>query len=613
METYLGASYANNINQMATAALLDVLEGPAKTAFVEKLLGTVPPTFKDKINASATVFKGFLHEFIYSRSTKKFDFITTLYLVSSEYPNVRQAFAEIMKAVPFKPPYFKFVRAIFKIAEYRNDGQIFGTLAYRFEKQNPFFNRPSHSGGVWAAGGWVADVEKELKKANTKLAYSQRTQSYMNRRIWRWMNKLTAEQDENFVKIATGLLLSYSQEDYTRPQKDVRWKYNKQTRRYDKSTVHFDAFADSQLLNYILYANSSRYEYMKDRKKWKCINGFMPGMEAPKEREEACPKLWDKVPRAFVHLLVESEVDKVQEFALRAFQNHAEYKPLTTKIDANLIARFLEKSFRPTAIWGLDLAKKKYDPNNPNRKLTLSMVGSSLEEARTLGKQWIQNNYDFFFSNTDFILTMLMHKQEDIRKWIKEDLSKIISKLTTPQKQVLAGRIISHLLAYKAKKENNPIAREYADILTAYFPDLMKRIGLSVIRDLMKHKLEENQKFAGELILGHETRAEDLPVDLFEAFIRSQRPHHRAIGIELFGRFPDATLLGRQEELLKFATSALADVRGAVRPVILRLAKEHESFGLDCVNRFVPILLRKEKYEGLHTDMYGLLTSELNT
>lgn len=612
LDQYLNGAYPDNIKNISKAILLQVLKGSDKEKFVKSILSKIPPVFKARLDeGNPDSFKAILNEYIHVKKTKKFDFLIDIYLLINEFPQIRSVVNESLKTIPFKPPFFKYVRSIFKLSEFKGDGQIYGMLAYRFEKENFMFHKSRYSAGVWAAGGWIADVEKELKKDNPKIAYSSKTKAYMNRRIWKWLNKLTDEQDLDYVKIAAGLLLSYDEKDYSKPTKDVRWNYNSKTRRYDKKTVNYDSFSDKLFLNYILYANSSRYEYIKDRKRWKCAGTYRPGMPTPKEREEACPELWDKMPRAYIHLLAESNIAKIHEFALRAFQQHKEYLPLKNKINTDLIIRFIEKKYNPTALWALELAKEKYDPKNPNRPLSLAMLSSQLKKARELAKEWIKENYDFYFSNTDFIVSMMLHKHVEIRKWAKKDMPTISKKLTTAQKQVLTGRIISYLLGLKNKKHDNPTVKYHTETLITNFSPLLKSLGFNIIKDLVKHPLEENQKFAGHLILNHETPAENIPADLFNLFLHSQKPELRTIGIQLFGQFSDNTLLGKQDDLVKYATSRLEDIRQAVKPVIKRLATKHASFAEDCVNKFVPVLLRKETYEGVHQDTFDLLTNEL--
>ncbi len=609
---YRNGNSPEQIKRISTAVLLDISSGSEKNKLVDSILLQLPTALREKIqDNNFPVFKNILNEFVNVRQTKKFDFLVDIYLLSSVYPQIQKPLVEIIKNLSFQPPYFKSIRSIFKLAEYRGDGQMFGTLAYRFEKQNPMFHKSTYSSGVWAAGGWIKNVAAELKKPNSKIAYSNKTKSYFNRRIWRWLNKLAEEKDVDYVKTATGILLSYSQKDYKRPTKDVRWNYSKKSRRYHKKTTNYDSFSDSLLLNYILYANSKRYRFDQHKKNWICVDPFKPGMPAPKEREEACPELWDKMPKAYIHLLAESELNKIHEFALPRLQDHKEYKSLTKRIGSDLIIRFIEKEYNPTAKWGLKLAKGKYDRENPDRKLTLAMIGSNLEAARQLAKKWIAENHAFYFSDTDFILSMTVHKFKDIRDWMKKDMPVITKNLTPSQKQVLVGRIVSHMMNMDGNKNNNELAKEYAENLLLNFSETTQNIGFDIIRDLLKHPLEENKKFAGELTLRHSIPAEKLPQDVFNSFLNSKHDYLREVGIKLFGQFSDNTLLGRQDELIKYATSKLDDVRKAVKPVIKKLAQKHPSFAEDCVNKFVPVLLRKETYEGVHEDVYGLLTQEL--
>ncbi len=614
LHPFTKGSHPDHIKRMATAVLFDIEEGKKKEKLIETSLGKLPPVLREKIQEeNIESFKNILNEYVNVRQTKKFDFLIDIYLLSQEFKSIKNSFVDIIKTLSFQPPYFKVIRSIFKIAEYRGDGQMYGMLSYRFEKQNAMFHLSAHSTGVWAAGGWIKNVKSELKKSNSKIAYSNKTKAYFNRRIWKWLNKLTAEQDLDYIKISTGILLSYTKSDYSRPTKEVKWNYSKKTRRYNKKTINYDSFSDSLFLNYILYANSDRYEFDPQRKKWVCKGKFRPGMPAPEKREEACPELWDKLPRAYIHLLAESELNKIHEFALPRLQKHQEYNSLQKKINTDLIIRFVEKEYQPTAKWGLKLAKEKYDPKNPNRNLALALISSKLQAARTLAKKWISENYNYYFSDTNFILSMTLHSFKDIRDWMKKDMPIITKNLTTGQKQVLVVRIITHLLQLDKNKNNDILAKEFSETLLINFSDLTQKIGFDIIRDLIQHPLEENQKFGGELMIRHETKAEDIPVDLFNSFLHSKHPHLRTVGIQLFGQFSHNSLLGRQDDLIKYATSKQEDVRQSVKPVIKKLADKHISFAEDCVNKFVPVLLRKETYEGVHEDIFNLLTQELES
>jgi hypothetical protein len=119
------------------------------------------------------------------------------------------------------------------------------------------------------------------------------------------------------------------------------------------------------------------------------------------------------------------------------------------------------------------------------------------------------------------------------------------------------------------------------------------------------------QGFAAEVLLAHETRPEDLPEDLIAALaVESRHASVRSLGVRLFGSLPDATLLQRVNLLLAFATSGLADQRGAIRPVLQRLAG-YPSFGDAIVPPLLVTLLSKEAHEGVHSFVLALLKTDL--
>ncbi len=609
--------HSNLIKRITAAALLDSLDGEERNSYIDELLSQIPTVFRDQYHeGSQESFSSILNEFLFNRDTKKFGFLAHIYLLSSSKSHFKVGLVEALKKLPFKPPYFKVIRYIFKLAEYRGDGQIAGLLAYRFEKERPYYSKSKYSSGVWAGGRWISNAQAELSKSNSKLAYSQGTKSYFTRRVMRMLSRAGDAGDANYVGLATGILLSYSiGNDYTSSSKDVRWSYSTKTRRFHKKTMDFDSYSAALLMNHILYTNSPRYVYEGSRKRWRCQNGYKPGMPTPEVREEGYPELWDKTPKAYIHLLAESDVERILEFALKGFRANAAYASMKERIGNDLLARFVRKDHKPTVLWGLELAKEKYDPNHPDRSLTLTMLGARLDEVRALAREWISANYDYFFTDTDFVKSMMTHRFSDIRNWVKEDMATIAEKLTLDQKRVLVARVISYLLGLSSKKrkleKENAKAKEQAEMLLGHYSDVLSSTSMDVILDLINHPLDENKKFAGQILLNHQTKAEDIPSRVFTRLIRSQKDFLRAVGIELFGRYPDATLLAREDELVKLATSALPDVREAVRPVIKRLAAGYEEFAEKMVNRFVPILLRKESYDGVHQSVYELLTQDL--
>ena len=77
------------------------------------------------------------------------------------------------------------------------------------------------------------------------------------------------------------------------------------------------------------------------------------------------------------------------------------------------------------------------------------------------------------------------------------------------------------------------------------------------------------------------------------------------------GTLPEHILAQRSETLASCAISPHADLRESIRPVIEKVAAGNREFCRDLVEQFYPLVLRKENYEGLHSDIYELLSGPL--
>ncbi|MCP4499923.1 MAG: hypothetical protein GY822_08170 [Deltaproteobacteria bacterium] len=120
-----------------------------------------------------------------SQETKVLDAISLV-----DTPITRPALLEILTDLPLRPPFFQRIRHVFKDAEAREDGELFGLLAFRFEKNAAMFRNNGWSGHSNVDGDWV-NTKTELKKGDaSRLAYSSRTRSYLRRRVWRTLRRI---------------------------------------------------------------------------------------------------------------------------------------------------------------------------------------------------------------------------------------------------------------------------------------------------------------------------------------------------------------------------------------------------------------------------------------
>jgi hypothetical protein len=142
--------------------------------------------------------------------------------IAVEHKWIKQILKSILLQLPLKPNYFKHIRHIYKLAEFRDDFEMLGMLSCKFEREQEMFRQKNNEYGD--PNVYVASIEegidpkKELPKKTSRLAYSNKTRQYLRKRSLRNLNNYGKFEDLNYVRMATGLLLSYEiQRDHAEP------------------------------------------------------------------------------------------------------------------------------------------------------------------------------------------------------------------------------------------------------------------------------------------------------------------------------------------------------------------------------------------------------------
>ena len=524
--------------------------------------------------------------------------LETLYRVDSEV--VRPGLLAALRTVPLLPGSFRAVRHIYKLAELRGDAEVFGLLAHRFERTPANFSAKRHHTYV---DGRRTDVRKEQAKPDSRLAYGQATRGYLRRRNWETLRRLaTLDDAAGYVRMAVGELLPFTDADAVEPRTQSRYDYS--ARR--TVSTHWDRFAPYLAFNHILYGNSGRYELKGLTLMWRCKGRYKPGDAAPEAREEAFPKLWDQVPVGLLHLLAESECAPVHAFAVRALRAN---KGFCDGLDLEAIVMLLGRPYEVTARLGYDLALLRYDAERPDFELVAALASCPVAEGRQTARGWIGANPALFAGARDLMVSLVLSPFADTRAFARSLLGRVTLPAGVPES--LIARAIAVMLALPQDEASEARAKEGGETLLKAFARPLRSLGLGVLRDLVRHPLAGVQGFAAEVLLNHDTRPEDLPEDLIAALaVESRHPEVRGLGVRLFGQLPDAVLLTRVNLLLAFATSGLADQRGAIRPVLQRLAGL-PGFGDAIVPPLLVTLLTKEEHEGVHSFVLALLKTDL--
>lgn len=617
------------VRRIACEALLKLSDAETRNAFREDLINSLPQELSYLARrGSAAAFATALSEYLDTEDHTRFEVLEKLYLIDSD--TVRLALLDLLRTAPLRPNYFQRIRHIFKAAEYRRDAEVFGIIAYRFEKSRAMFSSSRwgsgldedsryptwvHLGGENITSNYIQDGRKEIQSPTSKIGYGSRTRGYLRSRVWRTLRRLGEVGDLDYVKMAVGVLLPFSDADAQAVKES--FYFDQRARDFVKS--YWDAFAPYWAFNQLLYQNSPRYMLRGNSKTWRCKPRYKPGDPAPQVREEAFPRLWEQKPEGLVHLIAESNCRPVVEFAARALGTLDEF---CAQLDEDTVLMILERPYEEAARLGFKLAQARYNTLSPNRTLTMALANCALEDARKMAHAWVNNARESFLKDGDFLTAVVFSPYADTREFARNLLRSSASSEASAK--ALATKFLARLTAMGASETD--VARDVVETILKCFAPQLRTIDLSAINLLLSHPLLEAQELGGQLLLNHNTPAKDLPDAVISSLIASPFESLRGIGIKLFGQLEDATLLEREGVIVSFATHELEDIRNAIRPVIRRLCnppttlgndrltpEQCRDFSLKLAAQFLMSLTEKERYEGVHSSLVKIMREDVGT
>ncbi len=543
--------------------------------------------------------------------TQGFALLETLYISGDS--TVRPALLELLRTISLKHGSFRHVRHIFKVAEYRRDGEVFGLLSYRFEKERAAYKSPSPDYGMYMEDASQRrgyryfsneEFKQYLKTPEATYAYSSGTREYLRRRTWRTLRKLGILESSDYVPMAAGVLLAYSDADALPPKENTIHRYDSRQRRSITETTRWDSWANYLPFNHILYTHSPRYFLKNNGRTWRCRPTYRPGGPVPIEREEAFPHLWEQQPQALVGLLEQSTCQEVHRFAVKVFK---ECPAFWVQVELSVLIRLLGTPYEGTAQFIFELAQARYQPTAPNLDLVLAAAHCIDTTARTTAYRWVEQNREAFLANTHFLSALINSSSADTRAFACRLLT--ASVLNPEVSEALVMRLVASLMA--ATPETVQSVKEIGDLLLTVFSPQMRRLNLDIVLDLLHHPLLEVQELGGRILLNHETPVEQLPLGLMASLINSAHEAIRAVGIRLFSQLSQEQLLNQEELFAVLASHEQPDLRSAIRPVIRQLGSQHPDFALRLAQTLIQVLLRREQHQGVHNDLLRVLNEDI--
>lgn len=261
------------------------------------------------------------------------------------------------------PLHYRYLKAIYKLAEKKQDLEMLAILAHRFDGERNYDY-------VW---------ELATDKRTRHTSYRPKTRSYLTRRSWRYLRRLGEQKSPDYVSFAAVALLQYDSADainipVTHPETGQE--------------MRVPSYKRNWLLQHILYHNSPRFTYSSST--WKLTaNAYF---DEPEVREEAFAELWDQQPDMLLHLLLHANISPVTQFAARALcLGNPDF---VSTIDRPVLEQLLTSKDPYRQNFAAQELLKRMDPNQPDFDLWLTFASHNNPKLRQIAYTYLDKNQD---------------------------------------------------------------------------------------------------------------------------------------------------------------------------------------------------------------------------
>ncbi len=457
------------------------------------------------------------------------DTIVTLYRHGAEC--VRPALLTCLQSLPLEYGSFSAIRTIFKAAEYRGDGEIFGVVAHRFETTKA--NRSYY-------------YRKEQ-------AFTRWTRLYLRKRVARTLQRLGADSSPDFVRMAVGVLL---------PCENISQR--------------------NIAANYLLYGQNEKHEVPGDGASgWMQAQVHQP-IGTPNARQEAFPELWEQRPEALLHLIDESSNEPVHRMSVSVLR-------ACPKFLASLELEALKMLVSAMHVCSAELGFELVRSHPMDKALAAVLCQSRLLEARVHAHQWLRVQYPIV-DDSELWASLITSVYKDNREFVRNALRGALVSSTL--EQLIVARVIGDIRTTEESRDTS-FFLEITEVLLASCNEQASTLGEEVLRDLLSHSILAVQEVGAELLLNHRKFANAVPQDLLLELLDSEHASLRLSGTKLLGNLPQTELARYPELFVHLALHKLEDLRIGARETILKVAQHDTVFASAIAFALSQALLRK--------------------
>jgi hypothetical protein len=553
LEPLMQSGRTEAVRRMATLASLELADAGTRADWAGQLIADWPFALRDAwAGRDAEQILKAARELATWQRFSVADWLESLDLVAQSQPVARQALIALLAELPLAAGQFRAVRRLYKAAEFRGDGEIWALLQRRFESVEANFRRSFQDQRVELNGKWVR-VEDELTRADSRLAYSNRTRDYLLRRGWRSLRRLAAFGSPEFAPLAFAALRH----------------------------AHTDA-VDGTLFDGLLSHSD----------------------------DEPFAKLWNTRPDLLLRLALGSRAGWVQAFAVRALADAPDY---CARIEDGLWQSLINSPFQTTAEFAYaQVAGRIQSETDPVRREAwlVLLLGSRHPGIAQAGLALLEQDPAAHAASAGLVVGVLTARSAEVRRH-----GRLLCQVAATQPCVPA-RIVALLLDWLALADQttealDSILENLAWVIVNPLRAEAIRADYPTLLALTQHLAVAVRCAAVDWLIIHEHPRQDLPPGLFRELLESDDARLLGAGLRLLGSLPEFLLAAQGELVGLFCVSEHALARQEAFRIVDTLLAHDASFGHALVPNLLSALYRREIGEGLHADLWRALTGPL--
>lgn len=583
----------NKVGRMAAAYLIKAKKNNYHNEILRAAKQKMPSEISSKLGSKTDLLGSLALYYMQEQDINPMT-LYYLYLTSFEDTSLKKTLLEFLNNISFKVNTFKSVRYIFRTAEVLNELDFYALIAKKIGVDGPGHNSDYvYSDGQWV---WLSD---EMKKTNPSVAFSKKTQNYFINAIYKYVYRLSAENVDGYIAVATQFLCQLDNDkDKARQETKYNYDYNFETGNYSRIDEHYPRYSKFSALMFVLHGSTTRFERKKNR--WYYTGQFIEPKNYP--REEVLAEEWNKRSNEVLHILANSKSEEATLFAFRILK---ENKHFLDSAPANVLQQLVGNYNAEVVEYILDYLEEKYNQEQPPAALVLAMFKSLNEKGAELAKKWLEKYEKAYCADKSFVSSLLLSGNFKIIAYLKEVYAN--------------GVKYSHQFTLNELEElfkvDNSYSMDYlmqvADLIgQEHFVRLFNQVSQDELANLISSDAVTNILFAVNLCKGRKDWFHHLFKDRVDAYINSDDAVLRELGIMILGYFPDSFLRENSQRLSRYYFSEHAEVRTAIQPAIARLVKLDTVFKKNILTQSLKTISNAESYEGVHETVYSLLSKE---